>query len=42
MEPVHLSDDSRNEYKMSDPADETEPDTQPEEENIGCVDETTH
>ena len=42
MEPVHLSDDSSDEYPMSHPGDETEPDTEPEGANLGGVDETTH
>jgi len=42
METDHLSDVSLNEYRMSDLGDETEPDTEPEEENIGCVNVTTH
>jgi len=41
MEPVHLSDDSRDEYQMSHPGDETEPDTKPERAILGGADETT-
>jgi len=41
MEPVRLSDDSSDEYQMSHPGDETEPDTKPEGANLGGTDETT-
>jgi len=41
MEPVHLSDDSSDEYQMSHPGDETEPDSEPEGANLGGADETT-
>jgi len=41
MEPVRLSDDSSDEYQMSHPGDETEPDTEPEGANLGGADETT-
>jgi len=41
MEPVRLSDDSRDEYQMSYPGDETELDTEPEREKLGHADETT-
>jgi len=41
MEPVRLSDDSSDEYQMSHPGDETEPDTEPEQANLGGADETT-
>ena len=41
MEPVRLSDDSSDEYQISRPGDETEPDTEPEGANLGGVDETT-
>jgi len=40
-EPVRLSDDSSDEYLMSHPGDETEPDTKPEGVNVGGADETT-
>ena len=40
MEPVPLSDDSSNEYQMSHPGDETEPDTEPEGVNLGGADKT--
>ena len=41
MEPVRLSDDSSDEYQMSHPGDETEPDTEPEAANLGGADVTT-
>jgi len=41
MEPVCLSDDSSDEYQMSDPGNETEPDTEPDGANLGGADETT-
>ena len=41
MEPVRLSDDSSDEYQMSHPGDETEPDTEPERANLRGADETT-
>jgi len=41
MEPVHLSEVSSDEYQMSHPGDETEPDTEPEGANLGGADETT-
>jgi len=41
MEPDPLSDDSSDEYPMSHPGDETEPDTEPEAVKLGGVDETT-
>jgi len=41
MEPVRLSDDSSDEYQMSHPGDETEPDTEPEGANLSGADETT-
>ena len=41
MEQVRLSDDSSDEYQMSHPGDEIEPDTQPEGANLGGVDVTT-
>jgi len=41
MEPVHLSDDSSDDYPMSHPGDESEPDTEPEGANLGGADETT-
>jgi len=41
MEPVRLSDDSSDEYHMSHPGNETEPDTEPEAANLGSADETT-
>jgi len=41
MEPVRLSDDSSDEYQMSHPGDEAEPDTAPEGANLGRADETT-
>ena len=41
MEPVRLSDNSSDEYQMSYPGDETEPDTEPEGANLGSVDKTT-
>jgi len=40
MEPVGRSDASSDEYQMSHPGDETEPDTEPEEANLGGTDET--
>jgi len=40
-EPFRLGDDSSDEYQMSHPGDETEPDTVPEGANLGGVDETT-
>jgi len=40
MEPVCLSNDSSDEYQMSHPGDETEPDTKPEGTNLGGLDET--
>ena len=42
MEPVCLSDNSSNEYLMSHPNDKTEPDTEPEGENLAGADETIH
>jgi len=41
MEPVSLSDDSSDEYQMSHPGDETEPDNEPEGANLSGADETT-
>jgi len=41
MEPVRLSDDSRDEYQRSHPGHEAEPDTEPEGANLGGGDETT-
>jgi len=41
MEPVRLGDNSSDEYQMSHPGDETEPDTKPEAANLGGADETT-
>jgi len=41
MEPIRLGEDSSDEYQMSHPGDETEPDTEPEGANLGGVDETT-
>ena len=41
MEPVRLGDDSSDEYQMSHPGDEAEPDTEPEGANLGGADETT-
>jgi len=41
MEPVRLSDHSGDEYQMSHPGDETEPDTEPDRANLGGADETT-
>jgi hypothetical protein len=41
MEPVRLSDDSCDEYQMSHLADETEPDTEPDIEDLGSADERT-
>jgi len=41
MEPVRLSDHSSDEYQMSHPGHETEPDTEPEGANLGGADETT-
>ena len=41
MEPFWLSADSSDEYQMSHPGDETEPDTEPEGANLGGADETT-
>jgi len=41
MEPVRLGDDSSDEYQMSHPGDETEPDTEPEGANLSGADETT-
>jgi len=41
MEPVRLRDNSSDEYQMSDPGDETEPDTEPEGANLSGADETT-
>jgi len=41
MEPVRLGDDSSDEYQMSHPGDETEPDTEPEGAILGGADETT-
>jgi len=41
MEPLRLSDASSNEYQMSHPGEETEPDTEPERANLGGADETT-
>jgi len=41
IEPIHLSNDSSDEYQMSHPGDETEPDTEPEGANLGGADETT-
>jgi len=41
MEPVRLSDDSSDQYQMSHAGHETEPDTEPEEGNLGGTDETT-
>jgi len=41
MEPVRLSDDSSDEYQMSHPGDETEPDTGPEGAKLGGADETS-
>jgi len=41
MEPVRHSDDSSDEYQMSHPGDETEPDTEPEGANLSGADETT-
>jgi len=41
MEPIRLSDDSSDEYQMSHPGHETEPDTYPEGVNLGGADETT-
>jgi len=40
MEPVHLSDDSSDEYQMSYLGDETEQDTEPEGANLGSADDT--
>jgi len=40
MKPVRLSDDSRDEYSMSHPGDQTEPDNDPEAESGGTADET--
>jgi len=41
MEPVRLSNDSSDEYQMSHPGYEPEPDTEPEGANLGGADETT-
>ena len=41
IEPIPVSDDSRDEYQMSHPGDETELDTKPEGANLGGADETT-
>ena len=41
MEPVRLSDDSTDEYQMLHLADETEPDTEPDIEDLGSADERT-
>jgi len=41
MEPIRLSDDSSDEYQISQPGDETEPDTEPEAANLGGVNEIT-
>jgi len=41
MEAVRLSHDSSDEYQMSHPGDETEPDTEQEGANLGGADETT-
>ena len=41
MEPVRLSQDSSDEYQMLYPGDETEPETEPEGENLGGADEPT-
>ena len=41
MEPVHLSDDSSDEYQMLHLANETEPDTEPDLEDLGSADERT-
>jgi len=41
MEPVRLSDDSRDEYPMSHPGNETQLDTEPAGANLGGADETT-
>ena len=41
MGPVDLSDDSSDEYQMSHPDNETEPDTEPEGASLGGADETT-
>jgi hypothetical protein len=39
MEPVCLSDDSSDKYQMSHLANETEPDTEPNIEDLGSADE---
>jgi len=41
MELVRLSDDSCDEYQLSHPGDETEPDTEPEGANLGRADDVT-
>ena len=41
IEPFRHSGDSSDEYHMSHPGDETEPDTEPEGANLGGADETT-
>jgi len=41
MEPVHLSDDSSDEYPMSHPGDESEPETEPEGANLSGAHDTT-
>jgi len=41
MEPVRLSDASSDQYQMSHPGNETEPNTEPEGANLGGADETT-
>ena len=41
MEPVCLSDDTRDEYQMSHPGDETEPETESEGGNLSSATQTT-
>ena len=41
VEPARLSDASSDEYQMSHPGDETEPDTEPEGAILGGGDDTT-
>jgi len=41
MEPVRHSDDSSNQYQISNPGDETEPETEPAGESLSGADERT-